>query len=413
MRVIIAGGGVGGLTLALMLHQRGIEAVVLEASADVRPLGVGINALPHAIRELACLGLLPDLDAAGVRTRRLTYATHLGQEIWSEPRGLHAGHEHPQFSIHRGHLQTLLWRAVGQRLGPAALRTDARVTAVAPMGAGVAVCLASADGRTDRVTGDALVGADGIHSALRAILFPDDPGIRWNGIQMWRGAVDWPVRGGGDEMIVAGDAVAKLVLYPIGPGSDPGRRLTNWVIYARVGDPATPPPTRESWSQPAAAAEFAPLTARFRLPDVDIAALVGATGQIFRYPMCDRDPLPHWTRGSVTLLGDAAHPMYPVGSNGASQAILDARCLSDLLAARPVEDALHAYDDARRPVTADLVRSNRIGGPERVIDLVAHRAPDGFERLSDVASHEELAGIVKGYAGLAGFAVPAREKTSA
>ena len=164
---------------------------------------------------------------------------------------------------------------------------------------------------------------------------------------------------------------------------------------------------------PAAAAEFAPLTARFRLPDVDIAALVGATGQIFRYPMCDRDPLPHWTRGSVTLLGDAAHPMYPVGSNGASQAILDARCLSDLLAVRPVEDALHAYDDARRPVTADLVRSNRIGGPERVIDLVAHRAPDGFERLSDVASHEELAGIVKGYAGLAGFAVPDQEKTSA
>ena len=327
--------------------------------------------------------------------------------------GFTAGHKTPQFSIHRGHLQTLLWRAVAQRLGPAALRTDARVTAVAPMGAGVAVCVASADGRMDRVTGDALVGADGIHSALRAILFPDDLGIRWNGIQMWRGAVDWPVRGSGDEMIVAGDAVAKLVLYPIGPGCDPGKRLTNWVIYARVSDPATPPPTRESWSEPAAAAEFAPLTARFRLPDVDIAALVGATGQIFRYPMCDRDPLPHWTRGCVTLLGDAAHPMYPVGSNGASQAILDARSLSDLLAASPIEDALHAYDDARRPVTADLVRSNRIGGPERIIDLVAQRAPDGFKRLADVASHEELAGIVKGYAGLAGFAVPDQEKTSA
>lgn len=413
MRVIIAGGGVGGLTLALMLRQRGIEAVVLEAAADVRPLGVGINALPHAIRELAGLGLLPDLDAAGVRTRRLTYATHLGQEIWSEPRGVHAGHDTPQFSIHRGRLQTLLWRAAAQRLGPAALRTDARVMAVAPTGAGVAVCVASADGRTDRVTGDAFVGADGIHSALRANLFPTDPGIRWNGIQMWRGAVDWPVRGSGDEMIVAGDAVAKLVLYPIGPGSDPERRLTNWVIYARVGSPATPPPTRESWSQPAAAAEFAALTARFRLPDIDIAALVGATGQIFRYPMCDRDPLPHWTRGCMTLLGDAAHPMYPVGSNGASQAILDARCLADLLAAGPVEDALQAYDEARRPVTADLVRSNRIGGPERVIDLVAQRAPDGFERLSDVASHEELAGIVQGYACLAGFAVPAPERTPA
>ena len=413
MRVIIAGGGVGGLTLALMLHRRGIEAVVLEAAAEVRPLGVGINALPHAIRELAELGLLPDLDAAGVRTRRLTYATHLGQEIWSEPRGLFAGHEAPQFSIHRGHLQTLLWRTVAKRLGPAALCTDTRVTAVAPAGSGVAVCVASADGRTDRVTGDALVGADGIHSALRTILFPDDPGIRWNGIQMWRGAVDWPVRGGGDEMIVAGDAVAKLVLYPIGPGSGPEKRLTNWVIYARVGDPTTPPPTRESWSQPAAAAEFAPFTARFRLPDVDVAALVGATGRIFRYPMCDRDPLPHLD----SRLRDLARRRRSSDVPGRLQRRVagDPRCTMPFRPAGGANGRRRPARLRRRETAGDRgprpVQQDR--GPERVIDLIAQRAPDGFKRLSDVASHEELAGIVKGYAGLAGFAVPAREETSA
>ena len=403
--VLIAGGGVGGLTLALMLHQRGIPCRVFEAARTVLPLGVGINALPHSMRELAALGLLPRLDAIGIRTRTLTYANHLGQQIWSEPRGLHAGHDAPQFSLHRGRLQAMLWDAAAERLGPTAPVAGRRLLGAEQDGEGVTARFQLPDGTADVVEGEVLVGADGIHSTLRTALHPDDGGIRWNGITMWRGAVDWPAFDGGDSMVIAGDAVAKLVLYPIAPGETAGTRLTNWVVYARVAEPGSTPPARESWSRPGRYDDFRHLAERINLPFIDAEAMIRATAEVFEYPMCDRDPLPWWTQGRLTLLGDAAHPMYPVGSNGASQAILDARCLADLLAAHPAPEALAAYDAVRRPATAEVVKSNRVGGPERVMDLIASRAPHGFTRLHDVASEAELTGIVRGYAQLAGFEV--------
>jgi len=403
--VLIAGGGVGGLSLALMLHQRNIPAIVFEAAAEVRPLGVGINTLPHSIRELAGLGLLPALDAVAIRTRQLTYMTHRGQVIWSEPRGLFAGHDAPQFSVHRGRLQQVLWHAARERLGPGRVRPGRRLVGCEQSGVGVTARFAASDGSMIEEKGAALVGADGIHSWLRSQLHPNDGGIRWNGIRMWRGAVDWPAFDGGDAMVIAGDAVVKLVLYPIAPGLTAATRLTNWVVYARDGDPAMPPPGRESWSHRGAYADFRHLVERLSLPFIDAAALIQATPDIFEYPMCDRDPLPWWTRGRVSLLGDAAHPMYPVGSNGASQAVLDARCLCDLLTGMDVPAALAAYDAQRRPATTDVVHSNRVGGPERVIDLAAGRAPDGFGAIGDVATADELTAIVKGYARLAGFAV--------
>ncbi len=403
--ILIAGGGIGGLTLALMLHERGIPCTVFEAVHHLRPLGVGINALPHSIRELAALGLLPRLDAAAIRTRTLTYANHLGQPIWTEPRGMHAGHDAPQYSIHRGRLQALLWDAAAERLGPAALHTGQRLIAHAQDGTGVTARFQGPDGAVQEAAGAVLVGADGIHSALRAALHPDDGGMRWTGIAMWRGAVDWPEFDGGDSMVVAGDAAAKLVLYPIAPGATPGTRLTNWVIYARTAAPGTPLPAQESWSRLGRYEDVRPLAERLRLPFIDASAIIRASPEIYEYPMADRDPLPWWTQGRVTLLGDAAHPMYPVGSNGASQAILDARCLADLLAAGGVPAALAAYDAQRRPATADIVQSNRIGGPERVVDLVTSRAPGGFASVHDVATQAELAGIVRGYAQTAGFAV--------
>jgi 2-polyprenyl-6-methoxyphenol hydroxylase-like FAD-dependent oxidoreductase len=405
MTILIAGGGIGGLTLALMLHQKGIACQVLEAAAEPKPLGVGINALPHSIRELAALDLLPRLDAIGIRTRQLTYANHLGQPIWSEPRGLHAGHDVPQFSIHRGRLQAMLWQAAAERLGPAAPRSDRRLIGYIQNADHVEATFQDAAGAREILTGAALIGADGIHSTLRAKLHPDDPGIRWNGIQMWRGAVDWPAFDGGDSMVIAGDAVAKLVLYPIGPGTRENTRLTNWVIYARVADPGAPPPARESWSRLGRYDAFRHLAERLLLPFIDVSQLIKSTAEIFEYPMCDRDALPWWTQERVTLLGDAAHPMYPVGSNGASQAILDARCLTDLLAARPVPEALAAYEANRLAATAAVVASNRVGGPERVIDLIASRAPDGFTRVEDIATDVELSGIVRGYAQLAWFSV--------
>ena len=403
--IIIAGGGIGGLTLALMLHRRGLDCQVNEAAAELKPLGVGVNALPHAIRELAALGLLPRLDQIAIRTRQLTYSNHLGQPIWTEPRGLFAGHDVPQFSVHRGRLHAMLWQAAAKRLGPGGLCSGRRLVGYTQNVEGVIARFQQPDGSQQETAGDALIGADGIHSALRASLHPNHPGIRWNGIQMWRGAVDWPAFDGGDGMVIAGDAVAKLVLYPIAPGSTADTRLTNWVIYAKVADAGQPPPRRENWSRPGDYGSFRHLAERLHLPFIDVGHMIRQTGEIFEYPMCDRDPLPWWTQARVSLLGDAAHPMYPVGSNGASQAILDARCLADLLARVPVPEALTAYQADRLPATASVVQSNRIGGPERVIDLVAARAPLGFTSVEDVATVTELTGIVKGYAQLAGFSV--------
>ena len=400
MHVLIAGGGVGGLALALMLHQRGIGCTVLEAAAEVKPLGVGINTLPHAIRELAALDLLPALDGVGIRTRELRYLNRFGQEIWQEPRGIWAGHEVPQFSIHRGHLHQVLWHAAEARLPNGALLRNARLQNFTQNAHGITAHLA--DGRS--LSGDVLIGADGIHSAIRTELHPDDGGIRWNGIQMWRGAVEWPAFEGGDTMIVAGDMKEKLVLYPIGAGASAATRLTNWVVCAQIGDASKPPPRREDWSRPGQLDEVLAHVARFRIPFLDVAALVRSTPEFWEYPMCDRDPLPFWTQGRVTLMGDAAHPMYPVGSNGASQAVLDARCLADLLASHAPEAALAAYAAERLPKTAEIVRANRKGGPERVVDEVSARAPDGFARLEDVISREELAAIAGGYAQMAGFA---------
>ena len=400
MHVLIAGGGVGGLALALMLHQRGVGCTVLEAAAEVKPLGVGINTLPHAIRELAALDLLPALDTVGIRTRELRYLNRFGQEIWQEPRGIWAGHEVPQFSIHRGHLHQVLWQAAEARLPKGALLRNARLQSFTQNAHGITAHLS--DGRS--LSGDVLIGADGIHSAIRAALHPDDGGIRWNGIQMWRGAVEWPAFEGGDTMIVAGDMKEKLVLYPIGAGASAATRLTNWVVCAQIGDASKPPPRREDWSRPGQLDEVLAHVARFRIPFLDVAALVRATPEFWEYPMCDRDPLPFWTQGRVTLMGDAAHPMYPVGSNGASQAVLDARCLADLLASHAPEAALAAYAAERLPKTAEIVRANRKGGPERVVDEVSARAPDGFARLEDVISRQELVAIAGGYAQMAGFA---------
>ena len=404
--VLIAGGGVGGLTLALMLQQRGIPCTILEAATEVRELGVGINILPHGIAELAALGLLEALDAVAIRTRELRYLNHLGQTLWAEPRGLQAGHPQPQFSIHRGRLHGVLWRAVQARLPPEAIRCGHRLAGFAQDAAGVTATFTAADGTTRELRGSALIGADGIHSALRALLHPADGGIRWQGIQMWRGAVDWPAFEGGDVMLIAGDREAKLVFYPIAPGSAPDRRLTNWVIYARTGSGEAPPPRREDWSRRGRLRDVLPLARRLKLPFLDVEALIRASPARLEYPMCDRDPLPWWTEGRVTLLGDAAHPMYPVGSNGASQAVLDARCLADLLASRPVPEALAGYAAERLPKTAALVASNRRGGPERVVDVVAERAPRGFTRIEDVIAMDDLAAIARGYAQVAGFTVP-------
>jgi 2-polyprenyl-6-methoxyphenol hydroxylase-like FAD-dependent oxidoreductase len=405
-RVLIAGGGIGGLTLAVSLHQLGVPCTVFEAAAEVTELGVGINILPHSARELNSLGLLEELDAAAIRTRELRYVNHLGQQIWTGACGLWGAHDTPQLSIHRGRLHGVLWRAAQARLPAGGLRNGYRLQGFAQDGAAVTARFTLADGSEAVERGDVLVGADGIHSVLRALLHPADCGIRWQGSQLWRGVVDWPVFEGGNVMLIAADSMAKLTVYPIAEGTSAGTRLTNWVMNGKVANGALPPPRRENWSRPGKLEEVLPFAQRLRLPFLDVEALIRATPRFFEYPECDRDPLSWWTQGRVTLLGDAAHPMYPTGSNGSAQAILDARCLAKLLSELAPEAALKAYEAERLPKTAEVVRNNRRGGPERVLDLAAARAPNGFNRLEDVITSAELADIVGGYARLTGLANP-------
>ncbi|MEH3147332.1 MAG: flavin-dependent oxidoreductase [Methylobacterium frigidaeris] len=406
MKAIIVGAGIGGLTTALMLHARGIRAVVVEQSPEVREVGVGINTLPHAIRELADLGLLPALDAVGIRTRELVYYNRQGQEVWRELRGTDAGHAVPQFSIHRGRLQKVIHDAVIARLGPDAVRTGLALAGFMQDEGGVTAHFTNAVKGDAGLTlrGDVLVCADGIHSTARRRFYPDEGPPCWNGVLMWRGAAPWPAWGDGRTMAIGGGMGAKFVLYPIAP-IDERHQLVNWVVNIKTADARVSPPPKESWSRPAQRALVLPHARRFAVPGFDIMGLVEATTQIFEYPMCDRDPLPRWTFGRVTLLGDAAHPMYPVGSNGASQAILDARALADALkrAEHPAQ-GLWEYERERLPKTAEVVRLNRVGGPERVIDEAEKRAPGGFSRIEDVLSLAERQAIVGGYAGTAGFA---------
>lgn len=407
MAILINGAGVGGLTLALMLHKRGLPCTLFEQASEVRELGVGINTLPHAIKELAELGLLPELDRIAIRTKELIYVNRIGQEVWRELRGTDAGLEHPQFSIHRGRLQKMLYDAVVARLGPDAVRTGLRLQGFLQDEGGVTAHFSDArfGGAGQTVRGELLIGADGIHSTVRRAFYPDEGAPSWQGVMLWRGATDWPTIMSGRTMYIGGGMGLKLALYPIAEGARPGQKLTNWAIAARVADEKTSPPPKESWSRLGRLDEVLPYARRFAIPGVDLEQLVRATPVCYEYPMCDRDALPRWSFGRVTLLGDAAHPMYPVGSNGAAQAILDARCLADLLVKsdHPMQ-ALELYEKERLPKTAEIVRINRIGGPERVIDEVEKRAPSGFDYVDRVLSHGEREAIVKGYAHVAGFA---------
>ncbi len=407
MKVLITGAGIGGLTTALMLHARGIGCTVVEQAGEVREVGVGINTLPHSIAELDQLGLLDRLDEVGLRTRELRYLTLKGQEVWRELRGLHAGHAHPQFSIHRGRLQKLLFDAVIERMGPEVVRTGLSLSGFIQDEGGVTAHFRDTrDGsRSQTMRAEVLICADGIHSVGRRTFYPNEGPAKWQGVVMWRGAVDWPVWEDGETMAIAGGLGGKFVLYPIAPERD-GKQLMNWVVNIRVADGDKTSPQRESWSRKASLAKVLPYAERFTIPGIDLAALVRASGDIYEYPMADRDPLPRWTHGRVTLLGDAAHPMYPVGSNGSAQAILDARCLADMLAscAHPRE-ALYRYELERLPKTAEVVRLNRIGGPERVIDEVEKLKPAGFMDINDVLSHEDRKAIVQGYAKKAGHGI--------
>jgi 2-polyprenyl-6-methoxyphenol hydroxylase-like FAD-dependent oxidoreductase len=405
MRVLVAGGGIGGLTAALSLHAAGIDVEVIESARSVQPLGAGINLLPHAMRELDELGLGEAVEAAGVATAQLAYFDRFGNAISSEPRGRAAGYRWPQVSIHRGELQMLLLAAVRERLGPDSVRASTAVTGFEQSPHGVIVAL------RDRVVGapwsaaaDVLVGADGIDSRVRARLHPGEGPPLWNGIGMWRGISPCAPFLSGRTMIMAGsNRSAKFVAYPIAE-PDGGVAKVNWVAEVRVAEPGSSPEPHSSRREIGAAGVLEHF-ADWRFDWLDVPALIAAAPAVFDYPMVDRDPLAQWGSGRVTLLGDAAHPMYPIGSNGASQAIIDARVLALELArcGGDVAQGLAAYEAQRRPATSELVLANRRHGPERILSLVEQRAPAGFEAIDDVLRRDERDAIGRDYRRTAGF----------
>jgi 2-polyprenyl-6-methoxyphenol hydroxylase-like FAD-dependent oxidoreductase len=407
MTVLVAGAGIGGLTLALSLHQVGIDVRLFEQSEKLEPLGVGINVLPHAVRELSELGLLDELAQTGVPTAELAYYSKHGQRIWSEPRGRDAGYRWPQFSIHRGALQMILYRAVIDRLGSDAIVTGARVEAVTQATDGVRAQITRRGGGQEEVAGAVLIACDGIHSAIRRSFHPHEGPPIWNGAILWRGVTQAKPFLTGRSMIMAGHEFQKFVCYPISKEAlDRGDAVINWIAEKKFAPDHEW--RREDWNRPGKLEDFLPDFESWRFDWLDVPGIIRNASAVYEFPMVDRDPLPEWTRGRVTLLGDAAHPMYPIGSNGASQAIIDARVLTAELVARGVgPEALETYAEIRRPATAAIVEANRRNGPEQVMQLVETRAPDGFEDAAQVISQDELQDIASGYKRLAGFDVEA------
>lgn len=402
--VIIVGAGPGGLTAALALHAQGIPVQLFEAVAMLKPLGVGINLLPHAVRVLEGLGLSPKLDAIAIQTAELCYFNKFGQRIWAEPRGRAAGYAYPQYSIHRGLLQMLLYETVQERLERDAVQTGCTLVSWQEASDGIVARFQRRDGVTEEVLGSCLIAADGIHSAARRQLYPNEGAPIYSGRILWRAVSVAEPFLTGRSMIMAGHQNQKFVCYPLSSADEKeGKALINWVAELNVPD-WTPP--KQDWNRQVDKSRFADAFQHWHFDWLDVPALIDSAEVVYEYPMVDRDPLPRWSYGRVTLLGDAAHPMYPIGSNGASQAILDAEAIANLLAAMDdVVQALEQYEAERRPPTGRITLLNRQNGPEQVMQLAEERAPNGFTQIDDVIARQELEAIAARYKQTAGFSL--------
>ena len=403
MKIIIAGGGIGGLVTALCLHQAGFDPYVYESVEEVRPLGVGINLLPHAVRVLSRLGLQEQLGKIAVETQELVYANRFGQFFWEEARGKFAGYKWPQFSIHRGEFQFLLWEIVKKTLPTGRLVSGYHLDSFEEKGdLIVARFLDRKSGNQPvEVLGDLLIGADGIHSQVRKLLYPKEGDVVFSGQILYRGTARMKPFLTGASMAMIGSMKQKMVVYPISKELDSeGNQLINWVANLRESEGNTL--TVRDWNRKVGKEKLLQLYQNWKYDWLDVTDLIEQAESIYEFPMSDRDPLEKWSFGKVTLLGDAAHPMYPIGSNGASQAILDAEALTDALVNQSnLQLALETYDRNRVPATAQVVRQNRQKGPDFIMDLMEERFPEGFQP-SQIPTGE-LAEIMDKYKRIAGF----------
>jgi 2-polyprenyl-6-methoxyphenol hydroxylase-like FAD-dependent oxidoreductase len=403
--VIIAGGGIGGLATALTLHQIGVPCLVLESAQEMRPLGVGINLQPNAVRELADLGIgEAELDRVGVPAREWALVGLNGRDIWSEPRGRLAGYRWPQYSVHRGRLHMLLYRTLIERAGPGSVRLGSRVTGYRIEGGAVVVSVEEA-GAVSELRATLLVGADGIHSAVRAQMHPAQPPIHWGGALMWRGTtMAKPIRSGA-SFVGLGTHRQRVVFYPIShPDPATGLAMINWIAEVTVDNAEGW--KQQGWFRQVGTGDFIHHFDGWTWDWLDVPALIRGADGAYENPMIDRDPVPTWVDGPVALIGDAAHAMYPTGSNGASQAIVDARVLGASMVAHGVTPAaLAAYDAALCGPISQLVLRNRGAGPFGLLNLVDERCGGVFETIDDVIPAQERAGFMAGYKAAAGFAV--------
>ena len=411
-RVIIAGGGIGGLATALTLHQIGVPCVVFEAVRDMRPLGVGINMQPNAVRELYDLGITEaDLDEVGLPAKEWALVGLNGNDIYSESRGLSAGYSWPQYAVHRGRFHMLLHQKVLERIGPDVVRLGSRVTGYRKKSDGsVSALVEHADGSTSEPSGALLIGADGIHSAIRAQMHPAQPPIHWGGAIMWRGTA-WgkPIRTGA-SFVGLGTHRHRMVFYPISrPDPRTGLSMINWI--AEVTMDSSEGWKQRGWFRQVSTADFAHHFESWIWDWLDAPALIGQADNAFENPMIDRDPVSTWCDGPVALLGDAAHAMYPTGSNGGSQAIVDARVLGAAMVEHGVTpEALAAYDNKLCGPVSQVVLRNRGAGPFGLLNMVDERCGGTFDNIDDVIPPQERAEFMAGYKAAAGFAIESLNK---
>jgi 2-polyprenyl-6-methoxyphenol hydroxylase-like FAD-dependent oxidoreductase len=407
--VVIAGGGIGGLATALTLHQIGVPSLILESAREMRPLGVGVNLQPNAVRELYELGITEsELDQIGLPAQEWALVGLNGNDVYSEPRGRLAGYRWPQYAVHRGRLQMLMYEKVSKRIGPQSVRLGARVTGYRDTSdAGVTVNVVHADGRSSEIAADLLIGADGIHSAVRAQMHPGQPPIHWGGSMMWRG-VTWarPIRTGA-SFVGLGTHKHRIVFYPIShPDPKTGLAMINWI--AEVTWDNADEKQLSGWFRQVQIDSFLHHFADWTWDWLDVPALIRGAEFAFENAMIDRDPVPNWADRSVALLGDAAHAMYPTGSNGASQAIVDARVLGAMMCewgATP--EALARYDARLCGPISQLVLRNRGAGPFGLLNIVDERCGGKFDNINDVIAPAERAAFMASYKAAAGFAMEA------
>jgi 2-polyprenyl-6-methoxyphenol hydroxylase-like FAD-dependent oxidoreductase len=404
--VLIAGGGIGGLATALTLHRIGVPCVVFEAAREMRPLGVGINLQPNAVRELYDLGITEsELDGVGLPAREWALVGLNGNDIYSEPRGLAAGYNWPQYAVHRGRFHMLLHQKAVERMGPQAVRLGSRVTGYQNISDGVSVRVAHADGSASETRGALLIGADGIHSAVRAQMHPAQPPIHWGGAIMWRGTT-WgkPIRSG-SSFVGLGTHRQRVVFYPIShPDPHTGLSMINWIAEVTLDN--SEGWKQSGWFRPVRIEEFQHHFADWIWDWLDVPALIRQADSVFENPMIDRDPVPTWRDGAVLLLGDAAHPMYPTGSNGGSQAIVDARILGAAIVEHGVTpEALAAFDEKLCGPISQLILRNRGAGPFGLLNMVDERCGGTFDNIDDVIPPAERTEFMAGYKAAAGFAI--------